>query len=468
MKWKLTFSFVISIVLIVVLVLIMNIAAIIFLIAHKNTDNFSNTIKDRVYFKPEEYVRNFQENIYKDQEKIYITEDAKKSLMKNHAWIQILDENGKEIYQYQKEKTVPIKYTPVDLIQYYKYAKPSTILVGEKSIDGYRYSYLIGFPYSVIDKQVLIYNKDYAGFIFRNGLMLIIGIDIMLALIFGLYFSGKLTEPVKKIIEGIENLGSGNYRIHYEERGLYKEVYSNMNHLGYLLEESEQERKELDLMREEWLSNISHDIKTPLSSIRGYAELLYSGYDFTNEEVKEYTQIIEKKAIYIKELVDDLNLSTRLKNQKISPKLEECNLVSFLREIVIDFLNTRENSDTNIEFVSDLEEISKKIDPILFKRVVHNIISNSIVHNDRNVNIEVKIKREKDGVMIFIQDDGKGIKQGDIKHIFTRYYRGTNTSKEHEGSGLGMAIAKDIVKIHGGDISVQSKIGCGTTFQIKM
>ncbi|WP_053954985.1 HAMP domain-containing sensor histidine kinase [Inediibacterium massiliense] len=468
MKWKLTFSFVISIVLIVVLVLIMNITAIFFLIAHKNTDDLSHSMKDGVYFRPEGYVRNFQRNIYKDQEKIDITEDAKKSLMKNHAWIQILDENGKEVYQYQKEKTVPIKYNPMDLIHYYKYAKPSTVLVGEKSIDGYRYSYLIGFPYEMIDKQVFIYNKDYAGFIFKNGLMLIIGIDILLALLFGLYFSSKLTEPVKKIIQGIEYLGSGNYRINYEERGLYKEVYSNMNHLGDLLEESEQERKELDLMREEWLSNISHDIKTPLSSIRGYAELLDSGYDFTNEEVKEYAQIIEKKAIYIKELVDDLNLSTRLKNKKISPRLEDCNLVSFLREIVIDFLNTSENRDTNIDFISDLEEIQKRIDPVLFKRVIHNIISNAIVHNDRKVNITVRIKKGKDKLMIFIEDDGKGIKEEDIKHIFTRYYRGTNTSKDHEGSGLGMAIAKDIITIHGGNLSVQSKIGYGTTFQIIM
>src|SRR5699024_12419517 len=114
---------------------------------------------------------------------------------------------------------------------------------------------------------------------------------------------------------------------------------------------NEEERKNLDNMREEWIANISHDIKTPLVSIKGYAETLSNEeYEFTRGEIKEYSEIIENKSDYIKELIDDLNLSTRLKNKALTLNLENINIVSLVREIIIDILNNHKNSKVNIEF----------------------------------------------------------------------------------------------------------------------
>ncbi len=325
---------------------------------------------------------------------------------------------------------------------------------------------MIGFPYQTVEKHVITYNKQQIKTITGSVFVLLLGIDLIIALIFGLYFSGKLTKPVKVIIEGIGNLYNGDYRTHYDEHGLYKEVYSNMNNLASILQENKIERMNLDRMREEWFANISHDIKTPLASIKGYAELLNGEYDFTNEEIKEYSEIIEQKSIYIKELVDDFNLSARLQNRNIILNLEKCNVVKVLKGIVIDILNIPENSNRNIEFISDIKNIEKKIDVILFKRAINNIIHNAIVHNDENVNVQVKIENKNNQAHITIKDNGKGISDEELKYIFTRYYRGTNTGKKHEGSGLGMAIARDIIKAHGGDILVESELGKGTTFRI--
>src|SRR5699024_4083807 len=134
-------------------------------------------------------------------------------------------------------------------------------------------------------------------------------------------------------------------------KGLYKSVFYNLNDLSDQLKRSEKERKRLDVMREEWIANISHDIKTPLSSIQGYAEMLKDPeYDFSLTERREYAEIIEEKSLYIKEVMEDLNLSTRLKNNELALNKQKTNVVAMLRRIVIDLLNNPQYADRDITF----------------------------------------------------------------------------------------------------------------------
>lgn len=123
-----------------------------------------------------------------------------------------------------------------------------------------------------------------------------------------------MTNPLGEILLGVKRLENEEYDLYYEAKGMYNDLYYSLNNLSDRLQENKRNRKKLDNMREEWISNISHDIKTPLASIQGYAEIIKDeDYDFTKEEIGEYAEIIENKSKYIKELVEDLNLSTRLK-----------------------------------------------------------------------------------------------------------------------------------------------------------
>lgn len=159
-----------------------------------------------------------------------------------------------------------------------------------------------------------------------------------------------------------------------KEKRICKEVYKNINNLSEQLKSNEEERKRLDNIREDWISNISHDIKTPLVSIKGYAEILADGkYGFGAGEIKEYSKIIESKSNYIKELIDDLNLSTRLKNKTLNLNLEITNIVSLIREVIIDILNNPKTKDVNIDFVASSELIENNIDEVLIKRVITNL-----------------------------------------------------------------------------------------------
>ncbi|NFN23385.1 HAMP domain-containing histidine kinase, partial [Clostridium botulinum] len=291
-------------------------------------------------------------------------------------------------------------------------------------------------------------------------------IDAIIALIFGYLFSRKLTKPMGEIVNNVDVLAKGNYGLCTKERGIYKDVFANINDLASVLRRNEIERKELDSMREEWLANITHDIKTPLASIQGYAEIISDKeYEFSKEEIQDYTEIIYSKSKYIKELVDELNLSTRLKNNALTLNKHNTNLVLLLRNIIIDILNDSRYENRDIEFTSNIDVIEKEVDTILFKRALTNLIFNAVVHNKEDVSIKVELKKI-DRITVIIKDNGNGISTEDLKHIFDRYYRGTNTGEAHKGSGLGMAISKEIINNHGGDIKINSKLGHGTEITI--
>ncbi|MGE6258158.1 sensor histidine kinase [Heyndrickxia sporothermodurans] len=467
MKWKLTGRFLFSVVLVVIFVIIFNLIALLaYLIiqAYNHHSSFSSNESSA-----ETFTRQFQNQIKITDNHITLNEKGKKELIKNNAWVQVLDSNGKVVLSYRTPANLKEKYSPLDIIQMYKYKEidvDTTVFIGEKNVKHKNYSYFIGIKNRHLQRVVLSYDtRDVRHFIRVGGVTLII-IDSLIALFIGYIFSKRLTKPIHKIIEGIKRLANKEYDINYRPIGVYKDVFYNVNHLSYQLKSNEIERKKLDKMKEEWIANISHDIKTPLASIKGYAEMMKdTDYDFTIEEMREYAEIIEQKSQYLKEVIEDLNLSTRLKNKELSLNRKKTNLVALLRGIVIDILNDAKYSSRNIDFQFNEEKIDMDVDELLIRRAINNLIYNAIVHNNKDVQITVSIEK-KERVYITINDNGKGIKKEELERIFDRYYRGTNTGESHKGSGLGMAIANDIVQAHEGEISIESRIGEGTTIQI--
>ncbi|MBU3204964.1 sensor histidine kinase [Clostridium algidicarnis] len=468
MNWKITGRFIVNVVIVAIIVIIVDIVGGIIFLSIKNRSDI-NIINGNSYSSAEDFTRGFNEYLIKDKDKVYIHSDGEDILKREEAWIQVLDEEGNEVYNYGKPVKVKNHYTPVELINAYKYISAdsmSTIFISEKELRDINYSYIIGFSSERINRNVISYDVYNLGNGLKTGLYIILLIDTLIALLFGYLFSRRLTKPLVGIINDVKDLSEGNYNLKRGEKGIYKEVYYNINNLSSKLRSNEEERKKLDKMREEWISNISHDIKTPLVSVKGYAEILSSEeYDCTKEEVREYSKIIEDKSNYIKDLIDDLNLSTRLKNKVLVLSLKNSNIVSLVRRVVIDILNNPQTSNVNIEFSAAREVIERDIDEILIKRVITNILYNAIVHNGENVDIEVKVEK-KDKVHIFIIDNGRGIKEEELNYIFERYYRGTSTGRRHKGSGLGMAIAKDIIEAHNGTINVKSELLVGTKIEI--
>ena len=160
-----------------------------------------------------------------------------------------------------------------------------------------------------------------------------------------------------------------------------------------------------------------------------------------------------------------MNLSTRLKNNTLILNNEKVNLVNLIKNIIIDILNDTRYENRKIDLHCDEDNIEINGDRILIRRSITNILFNAIVHNNEDVNINITLKKQ-DKINIIIEDNGKGIKEEELNRIFDRYYRGTNTGERHKGSGLGMAISKEIIVNHGGNINIESELGKGTKVNI--
>lgn len=470
MRWKLTGRYLVSVVLIVVIVIIMNIIVVIGLFVMQSmNEDFLTTGRQT---SAEAISRSFREHIVISESGASVSEKGKDILKQNEAWLQVLDEDGREIYRYRAPEGAKTKYTPIDMVQIYKYIEKdvlSTVFIGEKTYSDHRFSYLVGFTSPYLERQVLTIDTRNFVQTFKIFSLILIIVDGFIALCIAYIFSKRLTKPMFMLIDSIKRLANRNYHIYHQPKGVYKDVFANINLLSQELQASEKERKKLDAMREEWIGNISHDIKTPLASIQGYAEMMKdTEYQFSQEEIRDYAGIIERKSIYLRDVIEDLNLSTRLRNKELMLNKKHINIVSLVRNAVIDTLNNPSYSNRDIEFGSSHEAIQVEVDDILIRRAISNLIFNAIVHNREDVEIKVQVEKNEDHILIRVEDNGKGIKEEELGRIFDRYFRGTNTGELHKGSGLGMAITRDIVIAHGGEIKVRSEVGQGTIAEIKL
>ena len=220
-------------------------------------------------------------------------------------------------------------------------------------------------------------------------------------------------------------------------------------------------------MREEWISNITHDLKTPLSPIKGYAEIIQNGDAGQEESYRRYAAVILKNAAYMEALIDDLKLTYQLENGLLPVNREHQNMVRFLKELAIDILNTPEYEDRVIGFDSTEDAIFYSFDSKLLTRAFRNLIINAFVHGGETAKVTLRVSCIDGALLIQAADNGKGIGPEEAEHLFDRYYRGSGTGEKPEGTGLGLAIAKSIIELHGGTISAYGTPGAGTVFSIE-
>ena len=216
--------------------------------------------------------------------------------------------------------------------------------------------------------------------------------------------------------------------------------------------------------RQELLKNISHDFRTPLTSILGYSISLDEGMYENEDERKKHIQIIRKKATYMSDLFNEMMELTRLDNNSYVLKKATFNMAEMIREIIIEYLPQLENEQFFIE-TEIPESIIIDADKERLSRAIRNIIENVIKHaNDGKFIGFYVLKNKNSTIIIRIKDKGKGIKEKDKKKIFTRFYHNSKKS----GMGLGLAITKEIIEKHKGTIKFESIINKGTSFIIKL
>lgn len=247
---------------------------------------------------------------------------------------------------------------------------------------------------------------------------------------------------------------------------LYKEVIHSFYKMAEQLAETERERERLDRNREEWMSGISHDLRTPLSSIQGYGYMLENApQDWSQEELREMGTVIREKGDYMLELINDFSLVFRLRSEIRPQELTRLDLNELVRRCVLKYVNDA-TLDANFNYIGGEEALLVDGNAKWLQRLMDNLITNAVKHNPDGVNVEVRVERRPGGAAIVVADQGVGMDEETRCNLFERYYRGTNTEESMDGSGLGMSIAKAIVEAHRGRVNVWSEVGRGTTITV--
>lgn len=328
------------------------------------------------------------------EEKIQIKDNILDFITKNNGWLQILDENGTVIYKHNVPSLIQEKYAPGELLsirlspQKFGY-QIYTWYKGDTSPNNFTWIYAVPLEQTIRADML----NDYQKF----------GVIMTLIFLFTLssafYFGVKIGRPLLFALSWIENLSKGIYRkpqVDSMNNNTFNEIIFSLETLSENLKELDEKKKRLDQTREEWIAGISHDMKTPLSSVKGYSELLFAPhYDFSKEQTREYALNINKKATYMQELIEDLNLTFQLSNDGIFLQVEPYDLVELSRRAIIEVMDCKIGQCVDIRLENlDNDKILYPIDKRWLQRALCNLIINAVIHNKEGTQINISILKK--------------------------------------------------------------------------
>ncbi len=226
------------------------------------------------------------------------------------------------------------------------------------------------------------------------------------------------------------------------------------------------EERRHDKLRKDFIANVSHELRTPISMLQGYSEAIVDGVTSSDEERKEVAQIIYDESLRMGRLVNELLDLARMEAGFIDLNKETVEIDSYLERIVRKFANYQKEKLLRIELVGAEPQQIANFDPDRIEQVLTNLIHNAIRHTDANGTVQVRYEREANYDVFSVIDTGSGIPEEDLPYVFERFYKADKArTRQRGGTGLGLAIAKNIIEAHTGMITVQSKLGEGTTFR---
>ena len=295
--------------------------------------------------------------------------------------------------------------------------------------------------------------------IIRRGLVLgIVNVMIIGAVLMRLS-STKMLKPIKKLTEATKKVASGDFHVELETK--------REDEIGELTHNFNQMVKDLgkiECLQKEFIDTISHEIKTPISSIEGFAELL-KDENLSKEEKEEYIKIIKEESDRLLHLSSNILKLSKLQNQTYIVHKEEFSVAEQIRKII----STLEPKwrQKNLKVQVELIETNFVGDEELIYQVWMNLIDNAIKFSKESGKIEVKMQEEENKIRVEIKDEGEGMEEKEIQKIFQKFYQ-VDHSRSEEGSGLGLAIVKRIIELSKGEIKVESKKGKGSKFVIEL
>lgn len=276
-----------------------------------------------------------------------------------------------------------------------------------------------------------------------------------------------LLQPLHKLQEATKQIKDGNldFTLEVDNEDEIGQLCQDFEEMRMRLKESQEEKMQYDKESKELISNISHDLKTPITAIKGYVEGIQDGVASSPEKLNKYIRTIYTKANDMDRLIDELTFYSKIDTNKIPYNYSKINVAEYFGDCVEEVGVEMETRGIELGYFNYVDEDVMVIaDAEQMKRVINNIIGNSLKYLDKKKGIiNIRIKDDGDFIQVVIEDNGKGIAAKDLPCIFDRFYR-TDSSRNSSkgGSGIGLSIVKKIIEDHGGRIWATSKEGIGT------
>ncbi len=398
--------------------------------------------------------------------------------------VYLLDTTGKILTYYAPNQIINIKSVPLDPIKKFIVDHENRFLLGidpknphkekafsaakvveEGKFKGYIYVILGGEEFDNASQLV------FGSYILRLGVRSMI-FALIAAAIIGFLAIGIITKNIRKIIDVIRKFQRGKLdeRIILKGKGELSEFSHAFNEMADTIVKNIEEIKQADTLRRELVANVSHDLRTPLSIIRGYVEtILIKENILSIEERKKYLETILSSTDRLLKLVEELFELSKLEAKDKTPNFEEFSIAELIQDIHMknDMLAKKRNIELKCELDENLPYVNADI--AMMEKALQNLIDNAFKFTKDSGKIILGAKLENKKILVYVCDNGIGISEQNICHIFEKYYQIKRVADSgNKGTGLGLAIVKKIVDLHNFNISVKSNLNEGTTFYIEI
>ena len=397
---------------------------------------------------PTQLLEAITEDLQQSASSYVLSDNTIAKMEQENVWcMMISNESGNVLWNYKLPSELPQHYTLGDVAEMTRwYLQEYPVFVSNQSDE----LLVIGYPKDSFWK-ISAYKTFASIKIDILGLVSLFLLNIVIVLILFVHNSRKVEKSIKPILTGIEEISAGK-NTQLVEHGELAEINTKLNKVAITLQQR-------DMARANWISGISHDIRTPLSMVLGYSSSLETN-NTLNAEQQEKVAAIRQQATKIKYLIEDLNLTAKLEYDMQPLRVEKIHLVELARQVVCEFLDSNLDNSFSIDFItdSDSELLYINGDETLLKRAITNLIQNSIGHNPSGCEITVSVSCNNQNATVIIADNGIGISALKLKELNTKtHYMESTDEKLNLRHGLGMLLVRQIVDAHHGVIKIESE-----------
>jgi len=305
------------------------------------------------------------------------------------------------------------------------------------------------------------------------GLFVFLLIKEVLQAIFFKKISTKFIEPLIKLKEGFDKIADGDYdtRIQCSVHGEMQVLCNSFNGMAAKLKENEELKQQYAENRKLLIANISHDLKTPITSVQGYLEVLDEGIVNDPEKLSKYVRVIKSNTEYMNRLINDLFLFSKLDIDQVSFEFQNVKAAPFINDMMQEFELILNDYGVDFKFESEVKaESYMNVDGKRLHQAIRNIVENAVKYgSSENPEIYVLASSTDENVSLTISDNGSGIPEDKLVNVFDRFFRLEDERTKDTGStGLGLAITKELIVAHGGDIIADNSVEGGARFIITL